>query len=39
MVIMSTVAFDKAIILVEIDLNKIKKKVSKMINFYNSSNS
>ena len=39
MVIMSTVVFVEAVILIEIDFNKIVKIASKMIRFYNSSNS
>ena len=39
MVIMSTAAFVEAVILIEIDFNKIAKIASEMIRFYNSSNS
>ena len=34
MVIMSTVVFVEAVILIEIDFNKIAKKASKMTRFY-----
>ena len=39
MVIMSTAAFVEAVILIEIDFNKIAKIGSEIIRFYNSSNS
>ena len=39
MVIMSIAAFVEAVILKEIDFNKIAKKALEMIRFYNSSNS
>ena len=39
MVIMSTAFFVKAVILIEIDFNKIAKKALEMTRFYNSSNS
>ena len=39
MVIMSTVVFVEAVILIEIDFNKIAKIASEMTSFYNSSNS
>ena len=39
MVIKLTVTFVEAVIFIEIDFNKIAKKVSEMIRFYNSSNS
>ena len=37
MVIMSKVVFVEAVILIEIDFNKIAKIVSEMTRFYNSS--
>ena len=39
MVIMSTVVFVEAVILIEINFDKIIKKSLEMIRFYNSSNS
>tara|TARA_B100000242_G_C42788000_1_gene366642 strand:- start:63 stop:173 length:111 start_codon:yes stop_codon:yes gene_type:complete len=36
---MSTAAFVEAVILIEIDFNKISKIASEMTRFYNSSNS
>ena len=39
MVIMSTVVFVEAVILIEIDFNKIAKKTLEMTRIYNSSNS
>ena len=39
MVIMSIVGFVEAVILIEIDFNKIAKKALEMTRFYNSSNS
>ena len=39
MVIMSTVVFVEAVILIEINFNKTAKKALEMTRFYNSSNS
>ena len=39
MVIMSTVVFVEAVIIIEIDFNKIVKKTLEMTRFYNLSNS
>ena len=39
MVVLSTVAFEKAVILEEIDFNKIAKKALEISSFYKSPNS